>query len=121
VKARTSSAGARAQIVQTLAELPADGQHWQLSRLVAQIEDVLAGAKPVKAPNPGDGIDLTQCRLGSARVYIENKSYDQVIQRFCKSCTFFYIDPPYWDCEKDYGEGLFGKGYFTRLGGLLGP
>lgn len=30
------------------------------------------------------------------------------------------MDPPYWNCEKDYGEGLFGKEDFGRLAGLLG-
>lgn len=37
-------ADARAQILVTLAELPADWQQWQLSRLLGQIEDVLEGA-----------------------------------------------------------------------------
>lgn len=36
--------GARAQILETLAGLPADWQQWQLSRLLGQIEEVLAGA-----------------------------------------------------------------------------
>ena len=53
-------------------------------------------------------------------MFIENKPYDQVIQRFDKPGTFFYVDPPYWDCEKDYGEGLFSKDDFGRLAGLLG-
>lgn len=37
-------ADARAQIMATLAELPADWQQWQLSRLLGQINDVLDGA-----------------------------------------------------------------------------
>lgn len=37
-------AGARAQVLETLAGLPADWQQWQLSRLLGQIEDVLTGA-----------------------------------------------------------------------------
>ena len=53
-------------------------------------------------------------------MFIENKPYDQVIQRFDKPGTFFYVDPPYWDCEKDYGEGLFSKDDFGRLAALLG-
>lgn len=64
--------------------------------------------------------DLSEAHLRLARVFIENKPYDQVIQRFDKPGTFFYVDPPYWDCEKDYGEGLFGKEDFGRLAGLLG-
>ena len=64
--------------------------------------------------------DLSEAHLRLARVFIENKPYDQVIQRFDKPGTFFYVDPPYWDCEKDYGEGLFSKDDFGRLAALLG-
>ena len=65
--------------------------------------------------------DLSEAHLRLARVFIESKPYDQVIQRFDKPGTFFYIDPPYWDCEKDYGAGLFSKHDFTRLAELLAP
>lgn len=30
------------------------------------------------------------------------------------------MDPPYWDCENDYGKGLFAKADFERLAALLG-
>lgn len=64
--------------------------------------------------------DLSEAHLRLARVFIENKPYDQVIRRFDKPSTFFYVDPPYWDCESDYGEGLFSKADFGHLAGLLG-
>ena len=35
---------ARAQILETLAGLPADWQQWHLSRLLGQVDDVLTGA-----------------------------------------------------------------------------
>ena len=41
------------------------------------------------------------------------------IQRFDKPGTLFYVDPPYWDCENDYGAGLFSREDFARLAGLL--
>ena len=63
--------------------------------------------------------DLSEAHLRLARVFIENKPYDQVIQRFDKPGTLFYVDPPYWDCEGDYGEGLFSREDFGRLAGLL--
>ena len=50
---------------------------------------------------------------------IENRPYDQVIQRLGKPGTLFYIDPPYWDCERDYGAGLFSREDFARLAALL--
>ena len=55
-----------------------------------------------------------------ARVFVENKPYDQVIPRFDKPGTLFYVDPPYWGNEKDYGEGVFSREDFGRLAGLLG-
>lgn len=63
--------------------------------------------------------DLSEAHLRLAHVFIENKPYDQVIQRFDKPGTLFYIDPPYWDCENDYGAGLFSREDFGRLAGLL--
>lgn len=53
------------------------------------------------------------------RVYIENLPYAEVIQRYDRQSTFFYIDPPYWDCESDYGKGIFAKEDFTSLAALL--
>ncbi|GAA4216940.1 hypothetical protein GCM10022253_14370 [Sphingomonas endophytica] len=27
----------------------------------------------------------------------------------------FYLDPPYWGCETDYGQDVFGRADFERL------
>ena len=64
--------------------------------------------------------ELSDAHVRLARVFVENKPYDQVIQRFDKPGTLFYIDPPYWGNEKDYGDGLFSRDDFARLAGLLG-
>ena len=63
--------------------------------------------------------DLSEAHLRLSRVYIENRPFDQVIQRFDKAGTLFYLDPPYWDCEKDYGENVFSREDFGRLAGIL--
>ncbi len=63
--------------------------------------------------------DLSEAHLRLSRVFIECKPYDQVIKRFDKPGTLFYLDPPYWACEKDYGEGVFSREDFGRLAGLL--
>jgi len=59
--------------------------------------------------------ELSEAHLRLARVWIENRPYDQVIARFDRPGTLFYVDPPYWGCEDDYGRGLFSRGDFTRL------
>lgn len=48
-------------------------------------------------------------------ITIENTSYDYVINRMDSPDTLFYLDPPYWDCEKDYGKNIFSKDDFYAL------
>lgn len=64
--------------------------------------------------------DLSEAHLRLSRVFIENRPYQDIIDRFDKPGTFFYVDPPYWDCENDYGKGLFSKEDFTALASQLG-
>jgi DNA adenine methylase len=59
--------------------------------------------------------DLSEAHLRLSRVFIDNRPYGECIDRFDKPGTFFYLDPPYWDCEDHYGKGLFSKADFTRL------
>jgi DNA adenine methylase len=51
--------------------------------------------------------ELSAAHLRLARVYIENVSYQKILERFDKPHTFFYIDPPYYGCENYYGDGIF--------------
>ena len=64
--------------------------------------------------------DLSEAHLRLARVYVENRPYAQVLERFDKARTLFYLDPPYWGCEDDYGVGIFQRDDFVRLAGILG-
>lgn len=63
--------------------------------------------------------DLSEAHLRLSRVFIDNRPYHECISRFDKPSTFFYVDPPYWDCEDYYGKGMFTKADFERLHGLL--
>lgn len=63
--------------------------------------------------------DLSEAHLRLSRVYIESKPYQDIIARFDKPGTLFYVDPPYWGCEGDYGKDLFSRADFTTLAGLL--
>ncbi|GAB0057454.1 hypothetical protein SIID45300_01782 [Candidatus Magnetaquicoccaceae bacterium FCR-1] len=62
-------------------------------------------------------ISLAHTRL--ARVTIENLPYIDLIPRYDRPETFFYIDPPYWNCENYYGKGIFSRADFTTLAELL--
>jgi DNA adenine methylase len=63
--------------------------------------------------------ELSAAHIRLARVYIENMSYDRLIRRFDRPTTLFYLDPPYYGCEKDYGDGIFKREDFANLAGLL--
>lgn len=63
--------------------------------------------------------DLSEAHLRLSRVFIESRPYQDVIERFDKPGTFFYIDPPYWGCENDYGKNLFSREDFTTLATML--
>ena len=63
--------------------------------------------------------ELSAAHLRLSRVYIENKPYEYLINRFDKPHTFFYIDPPYYGCEDYYGKGVFGRDDFRKLKDLL--
>ncbi len=54
-----------------------------------------------------------------AAVVIECLPYDAFIRRYNRPGTLFYIDPPYWGCEDDYGKGLFERADCERLNELL--
>jgi len=53
--------------------------------------------------------------LTIARVFVENLPYARVIEHYDRPTTFYYIDPPYWQCEDYYGKTLFSRDDFARL------
>jgi DNA adenine methylase len=42
------------------------------------------------------------------------------IRRVDRPETLFYLDPPYWGCEGDYGKHLFSRDRFEELATVLG-
>ncbi|MDB5733205.1 MAG: methyltransferase [Variovorax sp.] len=54
-----------------------------------------------------------------AGVCIERLPYGEFIRRYDRSGTLFYLDPPYWGCETDYGPGVFERADFERLADQL--
>lgn len=53
-------------------------------------------------------------------VVIECLAYADFIARYDGPNTLFYLDPPYWGCEGDYGKELFTREDFTRMASQLG-
>lgn len=54
-----------------------------------------------------------------AGAIIENLDWADFIVRYDRPGTLFYLDPPYWGSEDDYGKDLFPKPAFARLAAML--
>jgi DNA adenine methylase len=48
-------------------------------------------------------------------VVIERLPFGKLVAAYDRPSTLFYLDPPYWDCETDYGAGVFGKADFEAM------
>lgn len=53
-------------------------------------------------------------------VVIECLDWAEFIPRYDADAALFYLDPPYWGCEDDYGKQMFERADFARLAALLG-
>ncbi|TPG14346.1 DNA adenine methylase [Sphingomonas oligophenolica] len=54
-----------------------------------------------------------------AGVVIEQLAYADFIRRYDRPGMLFYLDPPYWGCETDYGQDVFGRADFEALADVL--
>lgn len=52
-------------------------------------------------------------------VVIERLPFTDLIRRYDRPETLFYLDPPYWGCEGDYGKDVFSRDDFERLADQL--
>ena len=52
-------------------------------------------------------------------VHIECLDWAAFIPRYDRTFTLFYLDPPYWNHETDYGRGMFGKEDFEAMADML--
>jgi len=78
------------------------------------------------SPGEGAAFDVTRIipeleayheRL--AGVVVERLPFDQVIARYDRPATLFFLDPPYLGTEHYYGEGMFCRADFQRLADQL--
>ncbi|MCB5203948.1 DNA adenine methylase [Neorhizobium sp. T786] len=55
-----------------------------------------------------------------AGVVIENLPWQKLIERYDRPDALFYLDPPYWGNEEDYGKQVFGRENFIEMAAILG-
>lgn len=63
--------------------------------------------------------ELGAYHLRLAGIVIERLPYAQLIARYDRAGTLFFIDPPYFGSEHYYGKGMFGREDFDQLAKLL--
>jgi DNA adenine methylase len=78
------------------------------------------------SPGTSGRFDVT--KLGSiledvhqrlAGVVIERLPWPELLVRYDRPDTLFYLDPPYWGNEDDYGPGVFARADFERMAQML--
>jgi DNA adenine methylase len=78
--------------------------------------------------NPAAGARFDVTKLGPmieavherlAGVVIERLHWREFIERYDRPGTLFYLDPPYYGCEGDYGRELFGRDQFAEMAQVL--
>lgn len=65
------------------------------------------------------GAVLEEVHERLAGVTIENLDWADFIGRYDRTDTLFYLDPPYYGCENDYGKSAFSRIDFKRMGESL--
>lgn len=65
------------------------------------------------------GVLLEDIHERLAGVQIENLSWADFIDRYDAPGTLFYMDPPYFGCENDYGKNVFSCDDFERIAARL--
>lgn len=63
--------------------------------------------------------DLANLHDRLAPVVIERLDFGDFIGRYDRPDMLFYLDPPYYGCEDDYGQDVFARPDFERLAAQL--
>lgn len=60
---------------------------------------------------------LSEAHLRLAQVFVENRPWQEIVKRYDRPHTLFFMDPPYWQTE-GYGNG-FGWDEYQQLANTL--
>lgn len=65
------------------------------------------------------GPQLEEIHERLSGVVIENMDWMEFIKRYDRPGMLFYLDPPYWGNEADYGKGVFSREDFSKMAKFL--
>jgi DNA adenine methylase len=108
----------------TLTDLERAARFLYLQRLA--FGGKVAGRSFGVSPGASGGFDLKKLRPTLADiadrlsgVIVENLDWAEFVRRYDGRDVLFYLDPPYWGSERDYGSGVFARADFARLAEAL--
>jgi DNA adenine methylase len=108
----------------TLTDLERAGRFLYLQRLA--FGGKVSGQTFGVDPRSGGGFNLTRLEPVLADIHerlagvtIECLDWSVFIDRYDRPETLFYLDPPYWGSEGDYGRQMFAPDQFERLAARL--
>lgn len=109
----------------TLTDLERAGRFLYLQRTA--FGGKVAGQNFGVDPRSGGSFNLTrvaplleEAHERLAGVVIECLDWSDFVDRYDRPETLFYLDPPYWGSEADYGNGLFDRSQFAAIAERLG-
>jgi len=84
--------------------------------------DSVFGVSPEHAPHFSLSklepiLDAAHSRLDG--VVLENLPWGDIVERWDSPSTLFYLDPPYWGGENEYGKDMFGRDDYERIAKAL--
>ncbi|HRD47447.1 MAG TPA: DNA adenine methylase [Caulobacter sp.] len=120
----------RAEFERLLAIDPSTLTDMQRAARFLYLQRIAFGGKPV---NRNYGVQVRAPRFDVTRVQpmledlrdrlsgvtVECLGFEAFIRRYDRPGMLFFIDPPYWGGEGDYGPGLFSRTDYEVLRGLL--
>lgn len=80
---------------------------------------VTAGRPNLADKFQGKAAALQEAHERLRRAIIENRDWREILRLYDRKETFFYLDPPYYGHEGDYGAGLFRQADFAELAEAL--
>lgn len=63
---------------------------------------------------------LEEAHTRLQNVTLESLPWQELLARYDGDGTLFYLDPPYWGGETDYGKDMFSRDDFAEMAELLG-